>query len=272
MGELNEKLDKYYDGALADQSTFLRGAVVTARYIVGSAIRWTFRARYENLEVFDKLPEGRGVVIAGNHSSYTDPMFVFDGIWPRRVRFMAKGELFTHKILDHLLAWTGVFPVYTDARGRKAIKRSIACLRRGENVGIFPEATRVKYDDPRVIEPSEGVALIAKMADTLIVPVGIKGTIDISPHGSKRLHFPKVVLRFGDPIDWHDYKDLGKNEMLTEVTAETMRRVRQIVADLGGAPEVIRVGKAPAADDAAEAAGDAGVSDQKDPARDSGKE
>ncbi len=240
--QLNDKLDRYYDGALAEQSTFLRGAVVVARYLVGGTIHLVFRARYENVEVLDNLPEGRGVVIAGNHSSYTDPMFVFDGIWPRRVRFMAKGELFTHAILDHLLAWTGVFPVFTDARGRKAIKRAIACLRRGEHIGIFPEATRVKYDDPRVIEPSEGVALIAKMADTLIVPVGIKGTVDISPHGSKLLRFPKVVLRFGDPIDWHDYKDLGKNEMLTEVTAETMRRVRDLVADLGGASEIIRTG------------------------------
>ena len=245
MGKLNPKLDRYYDGALAEQSTFLRGAVVVARYLVGGTIHLVFRARYENVEILDSLPEGRGVVIAGNHSSYTDPMFVFDGIWPRRVRFMAKSELFMHPILDRLLAWTGVFPVFTDARGRKAIKRAIACLRRGEHIGIFPEATRVKYDDPREIEPSEGVALIAKMADTLIVPVGIKGTVDISPHGEKLLRFPKVVLRFGEPIDWKDYKHLDKNEMLTAVTAETMRRVQGLVADLGGAAEVVRLGKAP---------------------------
>ena len=30
--------------------------------------------------------------------------------------------------------------------------------------------------------------------------------------------------------------------MLTEVTAETMRRVRDLVAELGGSPEIIRVG------------------------------
>lgn len=240
--KLNEKLDRYYDGALADNNAFLRGAVVVARYVVGTVVRVLFRARYENLEVFDKLPEGRGVVIAGNHSSYTDPMFVFDAIWPRRVRFLAKSDLFEHKVLDRLLAWTGVLPVFTDVRSRKAIKRAVAGLRRGEHIGIFPEATRVKYDDPREIEPSEGVALIAKMADALIVPVGIKGAVDISPRGSKLLHFPKVVLRFGEPIDWHDFSHLGKNEMLTEMTSETMRRVRDIVADLGGSPEVIRIG------------------------------
>ena len=219
------EIDKYYDSATSDYPAPVKGLVVVGRYIVGPGLRLIFRARYEGREVFDRLPEGRPVIVAGNHSSYTDPLFVFDALWPRRVRYMAKGQLFEHKFLDRILAWFGVFPVYTDARGRKAIKRSIACLKRGEYLGIFPEGTRVKKRDKTDVESSDGVGLIAKMAGAIIVPVGIEGTLDISPNGSKLLHFPKVTLRFGEPLSLDEFPGLQKAELFSAVTKETMRRV-----------------------------------------------
>lgn len=237
-------LDTLYDSPVSQNSIPQRVLVFLGKYIVGTGVRLIFRARYEGLDVLDKIPQDRPVIIAGNHSSYTDPLFVFDSLWPRRIRFMAKAKLFEHKLLDYILAWYGVFPVHADIRGRKAIKRSIAMLKNGEYVGIFPEGTRVKKRDKTDVKLNDGVALIAKMADALIVPVGLQGTIDISPNGSKLLRFPKVIIRYGEPVDWRDWSDLKKGELLEAVTAEAMRRVyllaegKEVVIEQGGADEV----------------------------------
>ncbi len=229
-------LDTLYDSPVSENSIPQRVLVVLGKYIVGTGVRLIFRARYEGRDVFDRIPDGRPVIIAGNHSSYTDPMFVFDAVWPRRVRFMAKAALFEHRFLDRILAWFGVFPVHADIRGRKAIKRSIAMLKNGEYVGIFPEGTRVKKRDKTGVKSNDGVALIAKMANALIVPVGLQGPLEISPNGSKLLRFPKVVLRFGEPVDWRDWPDLKKNDLLEAVTSETMRRVYLLAEDKDPGP------------------------------------
>ncbi|MGI6218024.1 MAG: lysophospholipid acyltransferase family protein [Coriobacteriales bacterium] len=222
-----KSVDKYLDSQLSESSKPLRFLNWLGRTLVGTSMRLIFRAHYEGLEVFDNIPDGKGVIIAGNHSSYTDPMFIYDAIWPRRVRFMGKGVLFdNHKFLKWVLAWFGVFPTYTDARARTSIKRSISYIRAGDCVGIFPEGTRIKKRDKTGIPINNGVALIAKMADCLIVPVGIEGTLDISPTGSKWLHYPRVTLRFGQPVNWRDWSDLRSHELLDAVSDEVMRRVR----------------------------------------------
>ena len=249
-------LDSFYDSGMADFGLPVRAINVAGKYIVGTALRLIFRARYENREILDRLPEGRPVIIAGNHSSYTDPLFVVDCVWPRHIRFIAKAQLFTHFALRRILAWFGVFPVHPGAGGRKAIKRAIASLKRGELVGIFPEGTRVKERDKSKVEHSDGAALIAKMADAIIVPVGIQGTIDISPDGSKRLHFPKVIMRFGEPVDWRDFPGLAKNELFKAVTDEVMRRVYALAEGRDPGPMPEQEGK-PEESDASIEAGDA---------------
>ncbi len=230
-------LAQYYDNAVSDVGTPVKILVWLGKLLVGNGIRIIFRARYLNMEVFDRLPEGKPVIVAGNHSSYTDPMFIFDALWPKRIRFMAKAKLFTYRIFDRILAMLGVFPVHYDARGRTAIKRSVKCLKRGELVGIFPEGTRVKTHDKTGVPYSDGIALIAKMADALIVPVGIEGAIDISPDGSKRLRFPRVTLRFGEPVYWKDFAGTyAKSELMSAVTDEVMRRVRALTDGIDPGP------------------------------------
>ncbi len=271
-------LNWYYDEPMKSASIPVRMLVWLGKFLVGNGTRLLFRARYENLDIFDKIEGSKPVIVAGNHSSYTDPMFVYDAMWPKRIRFMAKGQLFEHKFLDRILAMFGVFPVYNDARGRKAIKRSIKCLKRGEYVGIFPEGTRVKKHDKTGVPINDGVALIAKMADALIVPVGIEGTVDISPNNSKIPRFPKVVLRFGEPVNWRDFEPYyKKDELFTAVTTEVMRRVRALTDGIDPgptpdgvlAPEQERSG---AAEDATSGAGAGNGAEPSDPDSTGGQE
>ena len=90
----------------------------------------------------DHVPREGGVLLAVNHIGYVD--FVYGGLAAnpsgRKVRFMAKRELFDHR-------WTGplmrsMHHIEVDrADGEASLRTATDLLRAGEAVGIFPEAT-----------------------------------------------------------------------------------------------------------------------------------
>ena len=88
------------------------------------------------------VPRSGGVLLAVNHIGYVD--FVYGGLAAnpsgRKVRFMAKRELFDHR-------WTGplmrsLHHIEVDrADGEASLRTAVEYLEAGEAVGIFPEAT-----------------------------------------------------------------------------------------------------------------------------------
>ena len=123
----------------------------------------------------DHVPRNGGVLLAVNHISYVD--FVYGGLAAnpsrRKVRFMAKRELFDHR-------WTGplmrsMHHIEVDrADGEASLRTALQYLEAGEAVGIFPEATI-----SRALELKEfktGAVRIAATAGVPVVPVIIWGT------------------------------------------------------------------------------------------------
>lgn len=104
-----------------------------------------FRCKVRGVKKIRDLDEG--LILAGNHRSYLDPVFVRQAMRPRTVRFIAKEEFFRIKVIRRLAAWAGAFPIKRDTADFKAIKRSVAMLKRGEVIGIFPEGTRGKGNE-----------------------------------------------------------------------------------------------------------------------------
>jgi 1-acyl-sn-glycerol-3-phosphate acyltransferase len=121
------------------------------------------------------VPRHGGVLLAVNHIGYVD--FVYGGLAAnpsgRKVRFMAKRELFDHR-------WTGplmrsLHHIEVDrAEGEASMRTAVDYLRAGEAVGIFPEATI-----SRALELKEfktGAVRIAAEAGVPVVPVILWGT------------------------------------------------------------------------------------------------
>jgi 1-acyl-sn-glycerol-3-phosphate acyltransferase len=223
-----KSLDTYFDSS-TQTSKLITILLSVATYIAKAIYKLLFRLKSENLDVLNQITS-TSAIIAGNHMSYNDPVFVWLSIWPHRVRFMAKSELFEKPILKRLLAYLGVFPVTRGGMDRRPIKRAIASLKRGEIVGIFPEGTRVKTPG-QVQAYEEGVSLIAKLAGVPVIPVGIVGANKIMPQGKKLPRFPKITLRYGKPIYFEDYADLPKGEQMTAMTKEIERRVKELVGE-----------------------------------------
>lgn len=186
-----------------------------------------FRLKVRGIAEIKELPEG--FILAGNHRSYLDPLFPMIAMRPRTIRFIGKEEFFKIPLVRRAAAWLGVFPVKRDAADLKVVKRSVAMLKRGEVVGIFPEGTRGRGED--LVEGErdtrEGVALIANLAKARVVPFRLWNTDKISPEDKKLWRFPKILLTFGEPVSIADekYAALDKSERLERFTADIMEAI-----------------------------------------------
>ncbi len=186
-----------------------------------------FRLRKRGAQKIRELDEG--FILAGNHRSYLDPVFVMMAMRPRTVRFIGKEEFFKIKGIRRAASWAGVYPVKRESADLKVVKRSVAMLKRGEIVGIFPEGTRGRGED--IVEGErdvhEGVALIASLAKARVVPFRLWNTEKISPKGSKRWHFPTIALTFGEPMSLNDpvYANLEKGEKIERFTQDIMSAI-----------------------------------------------
>lgn len=192
------------------------------RATIGNLLKALFRV---TLLDADRIPHG-GVVIAGNHLSYADPVL----LWcksPRPVHFMARSNLWDTTFLGWALDQFWAFPVKRGAADREALSQAGAYLKAGEPVGIFPEGTRrfkrAEDDDAR-----GGAAFIALRNEVPLLPVGIAGTDRIKPPGAKMFRFPKVVIAVGEPIDPAAFEG-GRKERVEAITAELMRRIDEQV-------------------------------------------
>jgi len=159
---------------------------VTAALLFKLAFRWQVTGR-------ENIPKTGGVIVAANHVSLLDPP-VLGAALPRKVRFMAKEELFRNAAFGYIITRLGAFPVRRGAPDRTAIRTALNLLEKGELLGMFPEGTRSKTG--RLGEAEPGLALLAHRSGVPVVPAAIKGTNEL--FGSKFL--PQVIVRFGKPL------------------------------------------------------------------------
>ena len=123
----------------------------------------------------EHVPRTGGVLLAVNHVSYVD--FIYGGYAAqpagRYVRFMAKRELFDHRLTGPLMR--SLHHIEVDrADGLGSFATAVDYLRAGEVVGIFPEATISRAMELKDIKT--GAVRIAAAARVPLVPVILWGT------------------------------------------------------------------------------------------------
>ncbi len=123
----------------------------------------------------ERVPMSGGALLAFNHISYVD--FIYGGFaaFPsgRRVRFMAKRELFDHRVTGPVMK--SMHHIAVDrAEGEASFQSAIDYLNQGEIVGIFPEAT---ISRAMCLKPfKSGAVRIAQRAGVPVIPVILWGT------------------------------------------------------------------------------------------------
>ena len=103
---------------------------------------------------------------------------------------MAKIELFRCPVFGSLLRMIHAFPVDRGKPDLSAIRDSIAVLKSGSVLGIFPEGTRQRGKET-LGEMHPGAALVALRTHAPVVPVAIRGS-----YGFRKT----VTIAYGDPL------------------------------------------------------------------------
>src|SRR3954464_10850983 len=142
----------------------------------------------------DNVPATGGAVLASNHVSYLDFMFV--GLPAHRgrrrlVRFMAKKAVFDHRISGPLMRGMHHIPVDRKA-GAAAYRHALDALRGGELVGVFPEQTISRSYVPRPMK--SGAARMALEAGVPLIPIVTWGGQRIWTSGRKATWQRKVPV------------------------------------------------------------------------------
>ena len=173
-------------------------------------------------------PEGQlGRVFICNHASMFDPAFLvaYAGVHGECLRPLYKSELDENKFVSWFFSRVGGMPIKRGSADTKAIKRAIAALKRGENILIFPEGTRV-WDPEARPEIFGGFSLIALMSGADVVPVAIDGTERINPNKRYRLPRPsRVRVEFGQPLSLADMPGAGRKEKAAALEEKGMECV-----------------------------------------------
>lgn len=138
------------------------------------------------------------LIVAPVHRSNLDaPLLVT--LTSKMLYFLAKESLFSPKPLGWFLASLGGIPITRGAGDREALKAAQILLEKGESIVVFPEGTR--QSGIRVGQVFDGAAFLAARTGAKIIPVGIAGTEQALPSGTK---FPKktnVCFVAGEPME-----------------------------------------------------------------------
>ncbi len=198
------------------------------RPVIGAALgllktmRWKVRVTGG-----EHIPRHGPGVIATNHIGYLDFVFVGAAARERKrlVRFLAKKEVFDHKIAGPLMRGMKHIPVDRFGHTQAAIDGAVAALKRGELVGMFPESTISRSFVPAT--GKTGAARMAMLAAVPLIPGVVWGTQRILTKG-RRKNFERdivITVDFGAPVPYRPEDDpVEVTERLMAVIAKMVDR------------------------------------------------
>ena len=173
----------------------------------------------------NNIPETGGVIIASNHASYIDPPVV--GASSRKTRmthFMARDTLFKKGFMNWFLHKVGVIPLDREKGDIKAMKTSIALLKAGAAVALFPEGTR--SEDGTLQPPKPGIGFLVAKGEVPVVPVYVHGSYEAWSKHSGGLKRKPVAVIYGKMITREEIKGLGTGrEAYLEIGELIMTRI-----------------------------------------------
>ncbi|MCQ2228470.1 MAG: AMP-binding protein [Bacteroidales bacterium] len=162
----------------------------------------------------ENIPEGP-CIIAPNHQSFLDGMFVMSFLKYRMIRntyFYAKEQHVKRPLLKFIANRHNVI-ILDMSNVKDSIQKLAEALKKKKNVIIFPEGTRTL--NGKLGEFKKTFAILSKELNVPVVPVSIKGAFDAMPKGTIVPRPHKVQVEFLDPI-YPNKRNTSTYEKLTD--------------------------------------------------------
>jgi 1-acyl-sn-glycerol-3-phosphate acyltransferase len=198
--------------------------------VAGPILKTVFRPWATGL---DNIPKTGGVILASNHLSFVDSVFL-PLIIERRISFLAKSDYFTGKGLKGWISrsffkGTGMLPI--DRSGGKASEASLntglRVLAQGDVLGIYPEGTR--SPDGKMYRGRTGVARMILEGHVPVVPVAMIDTEKVMPIGTKIPKVRRIGVVVGEPLDFSRFEGMESDRfILRSITDEIMYELNRI--------------------------------------------
>ncbi|MBI4733953.1 MAG: 1-acyl-sn-glycerol-3-phosphate acyltransferase [Rubrobacteridae bacterium] len=184
--------------------------------------------RYE-ITGHENIPSDGPLIIAANHRSYLDPIFMAIIVKNRATNFMAKDSLFRYPIFGTIIKNLNAFPVKKGVPDKAALVRSLRTLENKEILVIFPEGTR--YLEGGMGPAYPGVTTIALKTGSPILPVGIIGTEKVMPEGVRIPRLPKIRIKIGSLIRVDKVSGPERKAAEEVLTKQMMDEIGKLIAE-----------------------------------------
>ena len=183
----------------------VRGSV--ERAAIDERVRWFGRRVVELLDVqlttsgADHVPP-RAVVYMSNHQSHLDIPMLYATLPSPTIRMLGKVELFRIPLWGRALRAAEFIEVdrSNHATAVRSVEHAARLVRDGVSIYLAPEGTRSR--DGRIGKLKKGGFHLAVGTGAPIVPVAIRGTLQILPRGGRVMRSgQRVSVQIGAPID-----------------------------------------------------------------------
>lgn len=145
-------------------------------------------------------PLDGGLIVAPNHQSWIDPLMVQYALYPRQLTFLMTEIYFDLPVARHYFRAVGARPVREAGPSVSGMRAARDALAEGEWICLFPEGTITATGE---LGPAQrGVARLAHRMKAPVLPVGVRGAIDVLSRVQPRLRLATVEIRVGEPMHY----------------------------------------------------------------------
>lgn len=179
--------------------------------------RWAFK-HYFNFKMIgrENIPANGPFILAANHESYLDGMFVMSAVPNKLIRhtyFVAKEKHVTRPATVYLASKLNVIVLHM-SNLKSSIQQLGEVLKRGESIIIFPEGTRTETG--KLGEFKKTFAILSVELGVPVIPVTIDGAYEAMPKHQKMPSCGNVSVTIHKPIlpaglDYDQLCDSTKN-------------------------------------------------------------